>query len=980
MRLNIDSPFICHVMRYILFIVFVIFSQVMQAQPGQRAVRQGDLQGGRLSGQGGLVLDVVLTGVIADGSDNTTMAGAHVSLKHAMDTTRVYHVTTNAEGRFSMTLNRGRYYATVSFVGYETFISEEPYTAFSAVNDMGIIKLTRGTMLDEVEITGERPQMMVRGDTLDYDARAFKLNPDASAEDLIRRLPGVIVDQGRVSAQGEDVRRVYVDGREFFGDDPSVALRNLPAEVIERIEIYDRMSDQSELTGFDDGQRNKTINIVTRLDSRRGQFGRLYSGYGGDDRYQAGLTTNIFKEDTRISILGMTNNVNEQNFSRDDISSVMGGAVRGGRGSSIAGERGGGATPSTGMSLSDFRGANSDGDNTTHSLGVNFTNGWNEDKFRFTGSYFLYISNNKTDQLTERQYLLDSDASQYYQENSQSSSTNGNHRFNMRLTYDISEKSTLVFSPRATLRNNASDSYLEASNALAQDHLLSLSQTAYDSDVNGYNYSGSLVYRYRFDKAGRTISTNVSTNFNNNINLYYLDAINAYFSTETPDEADEKALNDYLNQRSDSNTENNTLSANLNFTEPLGDLSMLQFSYNISNAKSMTDRLTNSWDETSQDYQVFEQELSNKMSSDYMTQRGSLGYRLRVGDVNLTLEMGYQHASLTADREFPYTYELEREFKNMLPSAMLTYNLRRGKSLRFTYRTSTNPPSVNQLQDVVNNSNPMLLRTGNPNLDHTFSHFITTRYNTANNEKLTNFFIFVMGSITNDYIGNATLIARSDTILSNDMVLKKGSQLTMPINLDGFANLRLNFAYGFPFRLIKSNLNVNGGTSYRRMPSLMNNQANVTNNYTMSGGLSIASNISQNIDFTTSYNANYTIVDNSLQPRLNNDYVYQIVGLRFSWIFMTSWVVRNDFNHLAYTGLSKDFNQNYFLWNMNFGRKLFKNNLGEITISVFDLMNQNDNITRNVTGSYVEDLRTNTLGRFFMLSVTYNLRNFRVRA
>ncbi len=971
-------------MRPYLVIICILCSQILFAQPGQRGVRQGNVPGGRLGGQGGLVIDVVISGFVVDESENIALPGAHVLLKHAMDTTRVYHVTTDAEGRFSLIINRGRYYSSVSFVGYESYISDEPFVAFSSVNDMDTIKLVRGTLLDEVEIAGERPQMRVRGDTLDYDARAFKLNPDASAEDLIRRLPGVLVDQGRVTAQGENVRRLYVDGREFFGDDPSIALRNLPAEVIERIEIYDRMSDQSELTGFDDGQRNKTINIVTRLDSRRGQFGRLYSGYGADNRYQAGITTNIFKENTRVSVLGMTNNVNEQNFSRDDISSVIGGAVRGGRGSSMAGGRGGGSTgggaPDTGMSLNDFRMATNDGDNTTHSLGVNFSNGDREDKFRFTGSYFLYLANNKTDQITERQYLLDTAASQYYLENSMSTTNNGNHRINMRVTYDISEKSTLVFSPRATVRNNASDSYLEASNKLSHDRLLSLSQTDFDSDVNGYNYSGSMVYRYRFNKAGRTISTNISTNFNNNINLYYLDAINAYFSTDTPEEADEYAVNDYLNQRSDSNTENNTLSTNLNYTEPIGERSMLQLSYNISNAKSMTDRITNSWDEIGQGYDIFELELSNRMSSDYLTQRGSLGYRLRVGEFNITFDLGYQHASLTADREFPYTYELERTFKNMLPGATLTYNMRRGKSLRVNYRASTSPPSVNQLQDVVNNSNPMLLRTGNPNLDHSYSHFFTSRYTTSNNEKLTNFFVFVMGSFTNDYIGNSTLIARRDTILPNGIKLKQGSQLAMPVNLDGFATLRMNFAYGFPFRFIKSNLNVNGGTSFRRIPSLINNQTSLTNNYTTSGGLSISSNISQNVDFSASYNANYTIVDNSLQPRLNNNYLYQIVGLRFSLILATKWVIRNDFNHLSYNGLSRDFNQNYYLWNANIGRKLFKNNLGEITISVFDLMNQNDNITRNVTGTYVEDLRTNTLGRFFMLSITYNLRHFRVKA
>ncbi len=929
--------------------------------------------------------EVKITGKVMDESSKTPIAGAHVSAVHFRDTSTIYQTVTGSEGEFELTARQGRYNLNVTFVGYQTLVmeGEQAIRAVSEINDLGTILLTEGAYLDEVEVTGYRSAARLRGDTLDYDAQAFKVNPDASAEDLIRRMPGIVVEDGRVQAQGEDVRRVLVDGREFFGDDPSIALRNLPAEVVERIEVYDRMSDQAELTGFDDGERSKTINIVTRLDTRSGQFGRLYSGYGGDNRYQLGIATNIFFEDSRISIIGMSNNINEQNFSRDDIISMAGGAIRGGRGGGRGGGMGrlaqGGSAGATMGHVTDFRVASQSGDNTTHSMGVNYSDTWLNNNLNLTGSYFFNISDNITDQLTDRKYYLDENDSQYYLEDSESSSRNSNHRVNMRVTWDVDDQNSVIFVPRMTLQSNTADSYMNARNLLEGNNLISRSETGYDQDLSGYNYGGSMIYRYQFDRTGRTISANVGANFNNNETLYYLDALSDYFAGEGDPGAGEDALSDYLNQKSDSETINRTLSSNISYTEPLGESGLLQASYNISNAANETDRITNSWDTGTESYRQFEAELSNRLSSDYLTQRGAMGYLLRGGKYNLTLELGYQHARLSADQEFPYSYQISRSFQNFLPRAMLTYNIERGKSLRFTYRTSTNPPSVNQLQDVVDNSNPVLLSSGNPDLDHSYSHFFMSRYNAVNTEKSTNLIAFLFGNISNDYIGNSTIIARSDTTLASGYLLKKGSQFSQPTNLDGFANIRSNVTYGFPLRFIKSNLNLNGGLAWVRTPSLINGRTNTANTYTTSGGFVLSSNISPNVDFTLSYNANYNMVENTLQPNLNNNYFSQTTGSRFSFIFLNNWVVRSDISHWMYRGLGDGFNQDFVLWNMNFGRKLFNNNLGEITFSVFDLLNQNDNIIRNVSDTYLEDLRTNQLTRYFMLTFTYNLRNFTMR-
>ncbi len=960
----------------LLTLFLINISLILSAQRGERQHRDPS----------GIREEVTLKGVVLDSYDKTPLAGAHISLIHFRDTTRIYHTVTNDEGEFSLSLDRGRYTLKATFVGYQTLVlyGDQAVRATSNQNDVGTLFMAEGADIDEVEITGYRTAAILRGDTLDFDAQAFKVNPDASAEDLIRRMPGITVEGDRVTAQGEDVRRVLVDGREFFGDDPSIALRNLPAEIIDRIEVYDRMSDQAELTGFDDGQRSKTINIVTRLDSRRGQFGRAYSGYGGDERYQLGLATNIFMGNSRISILGMSNNVNEQNFSREDIISLSAGAIRGGRGSGMgrgmgrAAQAGGGFDGSTMGHVSDYRITAQHGDNTTHALGLNYSDSWLDNNLNFTGSYFFNISDNFTDQFTDRQYYLDETENQHYLEDSESSSRNNNHRMNMRVTWDVDDKNSLIFLPRMTLQSNTADSYMNAMNLLEGHNLLSMSETAYDSDLSGYNYSGSLIYRHRFKRTGRTISTNFNANFNNNQSLYYLDAISDYFAGEGDPGYGEDALSDFLQQKSDSETVSSTLSSNITFTEPLGENGLLQASYNISRATNKNDRITNNWDPESESYRDFEAELSNSLRSQYLTHRGSVGYRLRGEKYNLTLEMGYQHASLTGDQEFPQPFELtKRDFQNFLPRAMLTYDIERGKSLRFIYRTSTRPPAVTQLQEVVDNSNPVLLSSGNPDLDHSYSHFFMSRYNAVNTETSTNFIAAIFGNISSDYIGNSTIIARADTILANGYLLRKGSQFSQPVNLDGFSNIRSHLTYGFPLRFIRSNLNLTSGLAWVRNPSLINGRTNIANTYTTSGGFILSSNISPDIDFSVSYNASYNMVENTLQPHLDNDYFSQRTGTRLSFIFLNNWVFRSDVSHVMQRGLGDDFDQDFILWNMNFGRKLFNDNLGEITFSIFDLLDQNNNIIRNVSDFYVEDLRTNQLTRFFMLSFTYNLRNFR---
>lgn len=914
---------------------------------------------------------VEVKGRVVDPAEKVSLPGAHLQWVHQRDSSRVFNTTTDVNGNFSQKLPRGRYTLKVSYIGYST--SERIVTVFEEVTDLGAITLSKASaLLQEVTIAGEAVIARQKGDTIQFDAQAFKTNPDATAEDLVRKLPGVTIGPDGVQAQGETVRRVLVDGQEFFGDDPNIALRNLPAEMIGQVEVFDQMSDQSRLTGFDDGERIKTINIVTRQDRRNGQFGKVYAGFGENQRYQAGVTSNIFLGKRRISFLGMTNNVNQQNFSSEDLSGFMASSGRDG-GQSFRGMGGGGRPPGGSFGgvtfgRGDFLVGQERGNNTTHSLGVNYTDIWKE-KVNVNASYFFNISDNKSEQIAERQYFLGDNNTQLYADTSNSGRFNQNHRVNARIDYKINENHNLLIIPRFSFQETSSDSYSAAVLRLLGDQLLSNSFTAYNRDWNGFSLSNAMIYRIRMGDKGRSFSARVNMNRNNNEYLYFLDALSGSYVGPV-------FTQDLIDQKSNSQTLTYGLSSNITYTEPVGKKGMIQLSYNISYSDNVSERLTNSWDIVQQSYSLLEPELSSELTNGYLTNRMSAGYRFRTEKWNILAEMGYQQAELKSDQTLPYVSKRDYTFWNYIPSVQFNYTFSRSESLRLMYRSFTNPPSVNQLQDVVDNSNPLLISSGNPNLKQSTSHFLSGRYNLTKVQQSKTFFAFFFGSLTDNYIGNSVLVARNDTVLGNGYTLPKGAQYSQPINMSGFYNFRSSLNYGFRVKPIKSNLTVTAGLALSAIPSMINGQSNSANSITGSGGLQLSSNISPELDFTLAYRMNYQLAKNTIRPNLDNNYFYHVSELRFNYTFLKHWVLRNDLSNLYYTGLGEGYNELYWLWNINFGRKVFANKRGELTLGVYDLLNQNKSVSRNITDTYIEDTRFNVLNRFVMLTFTYNFRNF----
>lgn len=890
-----------------------------------------------------------IKGTLKEKEDNKPITGATVNLSDTSGKP-VLNQLSSASGTFNLRgLTPRMYKLKISNVGFAPIDTIIP---LNSNVDLGSVLLNRdATQLEEVVFQATPPPVRLKQDTLEYGAANFKVNPDANVQDMVKKMPGITIENGVVKAGGEDVRKVTIDGREFFGDDATAALRNLPAEVVDKIQVFDRLSDQAQVTGVDDGNTVKAINVVTKANMRNGQFGRVFAGYGTEERYSAGGNVTFMKENRRISLVGMTNNINQQNFSQEDL---LGVTSQGQQGRGGWGGRGGG----------NFMVGQSPGITKTNAFGINYSNSPNK-KLNISGSYFFNNTDNTNQSVLNRQLFANGDSSRIYAESSTSHSNNLNHRANMRIEYKMDSNNTFTITPNISYQNNSSESRTVGENFIRKTTLQSSTVNLQDRSGSAINLGNNALWRHNFAKKRRTLSVNIYTGFNERNNDNYLDGITR-----------SDTRNDTTRQLSDQYNKTLNLNTNINFSEPISKKSQLQFTYNPSYSLNTNDRQTFRYDTAVKSYSIIDERLSTVFKNTLVTQRGGMSFNTGDRDRNFSVGLFYQEAKMNTDYTYPETFNIKRTFSNLLPEMSFRSKIGKKGNLRANYRVNVNAPNVNQLQNVINNTNPLFLSTGNPDLSQTAAHNAFARYNYTNTTKGLSFFANLGFTKTDDYISNASFIASEDSVISPSVVLFKGSQLTKPVNLDGYWSTRAFFTLGIPLKFIKTNLNLNTGYSHSRTPGIVNNISNFSKNNSVQLGLVLASNISEYVDFTVSYNSTFSSVRNSVQPNLDNDYITQNLGLDANMLTKNGWVLQNDLNYSSYNGLKDGFNQNFILWNLGIGKKFLKDQKGELKLTVFDLLKQNTSISRNITETYLEDVQTMVLQQYFMLTFSYRLRNF----
>ncbi|MFN2456849.1 MAG: outer membrane beta-barrel protein [Chitinophagaceae bacterium] len=901
-------------------------------------------------------------GTLQETTSAQPLYDATVSITSAKDSSLISFTLSSNSGYFEIkNLDSGSYIMIVSYQGLETLKQPFSITSEKPVADLGIIKMQKAfKTLSEVVVKDDAP-VKIKGDTLAFNADAFKTKPNANVEDLLKKMPGMAVDkEGNVKAQGEDVQKVYVDGKEFFSNDPKLATKNLAADMIDEVEVFDDMSEQAKFNKIDDGSRTKAINLKLKKDKKKGVFGKAYAGYGTQERYDAGLNANFFKGATQVSVIAKANNTNNLGFTVSDMMGMFGGGGSfGGGGMNMtlgSGGRGGGGgmmmrsnSAGGGGGFSGFNiGSGGSGITSSSSAGINYRDTWSK-HFDVNGSYFFNHAQTENLRKSYRQTFF-KDSAVINDQTTSSLNQNNNHRLNLNIIYTIDSLNSLIYSPNINFQN--SESFNEDTIAYFSDKNGTLNKTNNSRSVNtnegnGVNWINNLTWRKKFARAGRTFSASLSNTFSeNNRDGFY------------------RITSRFRNNNYQNDIENNTnnYSARLSYTEPLARNKIMEFNYVYNKNRNESDRETFNFNPATGRYDTRADSLTNHFQR--LDESSQLGTNLRIAQKKYNYQLGVSvQQTLSKNNNLTKSSILSRRYINIFPNASFNYQFARTRNLRFNYRGRTNQPNINQLQDIVDISRYPYISRGNPTLNQEFSNNFSLNYTFFDMMRFRNVFAFITYNNT------------SNKIVNSIRQLPGGVQETQPVNVDGVFGISGNFNVGFPIKKMKGgNFNTTTRINYNRDASVIDGDENFIKNFTVGEDLRLNYNYKEKLDLGLTASINYTSARYTIQQNQNYSYYTHNYSADVTYTFPKGIILSTDLDYTANTGRTDGFNQDFFMWNSSLAKQLFKNKRGELKLSVFDILDQNENITRNVAENYIEDVQSQVLQRFFMLTFTYNLK------
>ena len=897
-----------------------------------------------------------IKGIVKDTASSQLLSGATVTVLLAKDSSLVSFARTNSQGIFSIrNIEYGNYRLLITHVGYVNISKVFSLSASLVDVDFGMLVISnKSTLLQEVTVTQEKPPVVVRNDTLEYNAGSFKTKPNAVVEDLLKKLPGIQVDKdGKVKSNGEEVKRVLVDGKEFFGNDPKMATKNLPADAIDKVQVFDRKSDQSRFTGFDDGNSEKTINLTIKADKKNGVFGKATAGAGDKGLYQGNFNVNSFSGERQLSAIGMLNNTNKQGFSFLDILNFTGGLPG-------AGGRGGGGMQIdlNSMGLPIQGASNNQGITTTKAGGLNYNNTFQKNLDVLSSYFYNRLQTDKTEKVYQ-QWLLPGNNFNTTKDNA-SNNTNESHRFNVSGDYKIDSANSLKLVSSVNMQQSQYNVNSKYNSIAAAGNLLNDGAASSFIKGNGYSWNNNALFRHRFAKKGRTFSANLSVNLNNSKSNGGLQSLNNYY---LPDGSLQQS--DTINQVNNQDNDSKSYGAVLSYTEALSKKSLLEFNYNFNATHSVSDKATYDYDKLSGKHSLLNDALSNNFVSDYIYHRPTINWRNQQAKYSFAIGAAVQEASLNSSFHIMgKDSAIERSFFNFLPNANLQYKINQYKNIRAVYNTFTRQPNVTQLQPLADNTDPLNIKIGNPDLKQEYYHRLQGEYISFDPYRHTSFFAALTAGLTGNKIVNA------------DQLGAQGQRITQPVNANGAYNVSVNTSWGFPVRKIKSKLNLNSGVSQSHNIGFVNAAKNNINVWNASQEITWNYDYKEILDLSAGVEAIYNDVKYSLQSQQNVQYWNQHYTFEINLYLPKGFSFASDVDYTTRSGLTQGYNINAILWNAGIAKQVFKNKKGEFRLQVYDILSQNAGVSRSSNQNYIEDLSYNVLKRFWQLSFTYNLSRF----
>lgn len=866
-------------------------------------------------------------------SDNKKRPLRYVSVVLHGNSAVVGEYETEKDGKFLFTINKaGKYELEIKHLSFETITDTINVVEFKTDKGRYCLKPTNH-VLNEIVVAGKIKAINQKGDTLEFNSRAFKVNQDANGLDLIKKMPAIQLNGKTLSTRGENVVKILVDGIPFFGYDPYTALNSLPAYIIDKVQVYSEMSEKDKFSGFNEDGTTSTINIITKPENRIGFFGNVGGGGGVDNaglgKYSGSSVLSAFSESKRFTGNVRLENINNQNLESADADNMVYGQGR------------------------------------ANSLGFDFSNKPGP-KLDYDISYGFNNMDKKYQNDSRRFYVQSSDSGNVYLESNPTENKGNIHSLNMQLNYNIDSMNSIAWQPNCQIQtgNNFMGRVGNTSNGMVP--IVTTTNTNKQDQENFHVYN-NVIFKHRFRKPRRTMSVGMDITYDDNIGHGILLAQNIYYNNPIPENT--------INQQTKENATTLNMNGNVTYTQPLGKIGVIKAEYNIMRNESNSVKNSNNFDDVNKVYSLIDSSLSSNFNSQRINHKGGFSYQAIKEKYDLVLGVNYQNTLISNKVVFPIKDYQTNTYPNFLPVASLRYKFSNVKVMQLSYSTYTQVPGFVQLQSVVNNSDPLHLVVGNRGLQPTIMQTLSVHYNSLSLKTNNSFSLNVNGSYGINNISNNSILVDRDTLLEG-LNLLKGTQVLLFQNLEGYKTANANFFYSFYIKPMKTNTSITMYLSLCDQPSLVNYMRN--NQEIKSGGLglSFSSSINQNTDFLLSSNSNIRSSGNSINSSLNSTYFTEVIKSSVSFLVMKNYVIKSSIVFQLNQGLSLGYDQNSTLWNVSIGRKLFKSRLGEIKLGCYDILNNNQNVQQVVTDTYIQEIHRNTQQRYFILSFDYKINSF----
>ena len=893
--------------------------------------------------------EISIKGYVKDSISQQPLPSSTVFIETIADSTLISYSITDQDGFFDIReyVKDSVLRLNISYTGMKPY--QEKINIKSSPLDMGTIYLSSQVgKLDEVVLNVKRSPIVVKKDTLEFNAQSFKTQDGANLEALLDKLPGLQIDkEGNITVNGKPVERILVNGKSFFGDDPKIALKNLPKSIIDKIQVVDTKTKEEEFTGEDGDDENKTINVTIDKDKNKGFFSRATISGGTDNRYAMSGIANYFKDDVRISIIGGSNNINSPGFTFDEVFDMMG-SVR-----SVTRSSGGGF----GLNGINFGGGS--GITKSDNAGLSYVDSWSNDH-ELESNYFFGGSKTRNEVSTRRENILP-DRSFFTNSNNQSVNRSQSHRANVNYSVELDTLTRISFRPQMLYTNGNSQSSRNSSSTDADGDLINQLSTENQSDFDNVSWNSNLTFTRRFKQEGTYLRLRFQNAHDDNERISFFNSTREIFDEDTETQVQDQQIIDA--------SKSNSYIINGRFRNLIKKHLYYTINYNYKTSDNESIRNVFNFNNTTDAFSDLNEDLSNTFTTRSNKHIPRAGLKYDDDTLRIEGQLGLNRIDLKTDNEIQ-NVSFTNNFNILSYNTRFSYRFTRSKRISLRLRNSTNIPSVSQLQPVSIQTDPLNIVEGNPDLNASIDHRVNLNFYDFSYDSGSSYSVYMSYSFTEDQVVS---------VVNTDEDLVRTRTYT---NLSGNQQLSLYLRYS---KNLKKSKNQNDPESMRISARLNNNYSKNlgfsndrlfrSERYVISPSLNFYYELEDMFTLDPSFDISYNLTQYNLNQNQNQEFINYNFGLEAVTYWPENVIFGNDITFTQFGNVNPDFDNTSWLWNVSLGYT-FADDRAIVKVKAYDLLNQNINTQRQTGDDFIQDTQQLILRQYFMLSFTYKFKKF----